>query len=106
MKGEYTPELDYVLDFLEGLGLLLHKNVFDKEMIWNSYYSCSIGYWFTANKRIAQVRKEDPAIWMEVEYLANTLLKIERKKAKKSLDEITPTEEWLQAFLIEESQLS
>ena len=71
-------------------------------MVWYSFYSRSTGYWFAAQEYISSIRTEDPTIWMDFEYLINTVTKIERRKNKTSKQEIELSEDEIASFLKEE----
>jgi hypothetical protein len=72
-------ELDELLDFFQMVGVLTHKRVLDKELVWNSFYYYLNYYYLGGGGYISYNRKNAPAIWEEVEWLFQEFRKIEKK---------------------------
>ena len=106
LNNENNSDVDEVLNFFEQLGLLMRKKAIDKEVVWYSFYNCAIGYWTAAKSYILQERSKDITIWIDYNYLYNELLKIEKKKTKKTLKQLEYSKEYIDEFLSDESKIT
>lgn len=102
LNGRVTPEVYDILNYFELVGELLKKRVFDNEMAWNSFYFRAVGYWFATQKHLEEIRADDPTVYGSYEYLIEKLLKVEKKKTKRSISSILPSSSDIQEFLLEE----
>ncbi len=73
-------ELDAILDFFQGMEMLIDKAAIDKELVW-SYFSWWFFCYFALSKDYIEFwRNEDPNTWEDVLLLHKQLVKIENKE--------------------------
>jgi hypothetical protein len=99
-KQKFGPEIEDVLDFFEGVGLLLKKGAVDPEMVWSDFSETAFGYWYSSDEYIKQERNKDKYYWENFEHLINVLLKISKRKYRSSNG--APSEAELDRFLLAE----
>ncbi|MDE3023328.1 MAG: hypothetical protein KGI54_16015 [Pseudomonadota bacterium] len=69
--------VDQVLDFFEGIAVLVHKSVLDKWLAWHYYSNWIFGYYSAAEQYINQVRKDSPTSWQDLCDLYIEMIEIE-----------------------------
>jgi hypothetical protein len=68
-----------VLEFFTTIGILLRREVLDKEILWRMFFYWVHGYYSSLRAYINHCRKEDPASFDSLIYLYNELLIVENK---------------------------
>jgi len=104
--GMPTSDLDKVIDFFEGLGIFLHKGLIDEEMVWSHFSYWAVKYWLVSRQYVETIRREEPTVWTEVEYLFERMCQITAQKQGKSRGAALPSEESLKEFLQEEAEVA
>jgi len=98
-----TVELDAILDFFEGLGIMVYEKSLDKELTYN-YFSWWLECYYTlAEDYINHWRELDSNYWYDVELLHQTFMKI--KKRGETSDTIKLSLDDLKAFIEDEMSL-
>ena len=103
LSGETPPELVQVLHVLEMVGSLLRRGILDKELVWCHFCYWVIHYWFAYMDQIAEERRNDRTIWLNLEYLSNKMIEMDAKKRCLPKKGVFPSVEETQTFLEEES---
>lgn len=101
---------DDVIVFFETMGLLTHKKTLDKNMVWNEFCWEIVRYYGALTypeNQIERLRKEtnDSTLYDNFIWLNSEMLKIDSRRRKKTIREVTPNEEDVDQFLKEESTL-
>lgn len=99
--GYYKDESVWViLDFFSIIAILAHKDALDKELIWRTFSSWLIPYYFSLEKCIKLERKEnnDPRLYESLSNLYYALIKFETRE---SLSKLT-SQEKINKFFKEE----
>jgi hypothetical protein len=102
-EGKFVDEAYYVLDFFEECGLLLRKRAIHQEILFESFFHSPLAYWFTANRHVTEMRKENKELYDNFEYLVKRLLVYARKKRGESAPEME-TEAYWKGFISRETQ--
>ena len=81
-RGSDAGELEPVLDFFETVGLLVRREVVDKELAWNSFSYWVLRYAALAGNQIKVRRKKehDPTYYQEFDFLVECLTQVEIEK--------------------------
>lgn len=99
LKKKDYGMVDDVLDFFETVGLMMRRGALDEEMVWNTFFYWSDGYWRAAQPYIQSERRGDPVVWTELEYLEARCLAFEKRRTKgHDTEEVS-----VQEFLVYES---
>jgi hypothetical protein len=72
--------VDEVLDFFEGLALLVRRKAVDEELAWHYFFYWLHGYWLYAHDYVRQKQGNDPALFAELPSFHERLLAIETRK--------------------------
>ena len=105
MKNNYK-DAEELYDFFETVGLLLHKNSLDKEIVWNTFFYWIHDHWVIGSKYIANEQRDDSSTWEEFKYLHEQVLKVEKKRTKASDADLLLSENDIKKFLNDESTLN
>jgi hypothetical protein len=70
-----------LLNYFEFLGLLLHRRALDKTMVWHDLSHWILQYYDAAAEYIQKRRHEDKHLWIEFQWLYDTMVEVERKHA-------------------------
>jgi hypothetical protein len=77
MRAEDIPghQIDPVLDFFEGLGIVVRSGYVDVEAVWHEFSDYAEHYWAACEGYVTTVREEsdDPSYYSEFEFLARIL---------------------------------
>lgn len=117
--GKQVPEAIDVWNFFEMLGLMSHKKAVDVEVVANKFASRVIDYWYLSEALIRMRRNhyQDPSLWVEFEWLKNSVewLQTKGKHPRLSLlprvllapfiHPMPPTQETLDRFVVNEQEL-
>jgi hypothetical protein len=98
-----SVELDAILDFFQGMAMLINKVAIDKELVWSHFSWWLFCYYALSKDYIEFWRNEDPNSWDDVELLHKQLIKIENKKNPHGYH--TPSTEELLVFIEDEMNL-
>ena len=91
----HHEDADDVLDFLETIGIMVHRGALDEEMVWNTFFYWVDGYWEAAQSHIQEEQKKNPEVWRELEYLEKRCLTFEDAKMKGRAAIPVPKQEFL-----------
>ena len=69
-----------VLNFLDLVGLYVRMGAVPVEAAWSAYCVFVFNYRSACLTKIEKLRKDDPAVWAELEFLFNKFVEIEQKK--------------------------
>lgn len=95
-------DVEPVLDFFETLGMLVKKNAFDREMVWNTFFYWFHNYWAASQSYVATKRKDDPTTWEEFAFLDQCMSDIEKTRTHCTDSDLIPSKEDIATFLEEE----
>jgi hypothetical protein len=98
-----SVDLEAVLDFFEGLAILVRKKSIDKELACNYFYYWLDCYRELANEYVLQWRKKTPGTWYNIDWLYQELTKVEYKGSK--VKYLGPDKELLEIFINDERNL-
>lgn len=79
-KPESDPDIDFLLDFFEHIGLLQRRGAVDLELVWHAFYSPITFYCDVTTEYRSRARSEDPAHWEDIEQLASRMYKYQRRR--------------------------
>lgn len=96
-------ELDAILDFFEGMEMLVDKAAIDKELAWSYFYWWLSCYYALSKDYIEFWQNKDPNIWEGVIWLHKRLVKIENKENPQGYQ--IPSTEDLLVFIKHEMNL-
>ena len=99
-----TPDVDAVLDFFDGVALLLQRGALDEEMVWHQFYWPMANYWLAGQEYVRRARKDDPVLWQDLEGALPRLMAIEARRRRRGVDQSTPTPAQIRDFLAAESR--
>jgi hypothetical protein len=105
LQGKFVDEAYYVMDFFEECGLLLRKGAIHEEILFESFFHSPLAYWFTANRHVMEMRKQNMELYDNFEYLVKRLLVYARKKRKESSPELE-TEAFWKGYISRETRAS
>lgn len=103
VNNEITDDVDDILDFFDGVGLLLEKGTLDIEMVWNDLGYWATGYWYPCLTYIREKQDVDRHFYTRYEELVNRLNRLNAKKYPG--EALVPTDEESMNFLLEEASL-
>lgn len=95
-------DVEPILDFFETLGMLVRKDAFDREMVWNTFFYWFHNYWSAAREYVATKRKDDPTTWEEYAFLDQCMSQIEKRMTHCTDSDLIPSEADIASFLKEE----
>ena len=107
-KAPHQEMQEDVLNFFESIGLLLRLKCLNKEMVWANFSYFAIRWEYVCKDYIKEERMlkdNDTTIFEEFEGLVKLMYEMEIKKRKKTREQITPSNEKIQEFLIDEKGL-
>lgn len=96
-------ELDAILDFFQGMEMLIDKAAIDKELVWSYFSLWLLCYYELSKDYIEFWRNKDPNNWEDVILLHKRLVKIENKENPHKYQ--PPSTEDLLAFIEDEINL-
>ncbi|MCI4350242.1 MAG: hypothetical protein L3K15_01840 [Thermoplasmata archaeon] len=107
--GETFPRAE-LLTFFELLGVMTHRKLLDRELVWNSFGGWVSSYYFMLthpHDRIAAVRERmgDPLAFAEFEWLYHTVQAIDRKRLGPTEANLIESREEARSILHHESEL-
>ncbi len=107
LKGEYSLELENLMDFLERVGEAVSQNILDAETADNSFGGRIMRYWCASEPYIREERSrmKDPHLWIEVERSYNRFVSMRSKKLNWTVDEVIPNPAVIERFLRSEASL-
>jgi hypothetical protein len=94
-------DTDDILDFFEGVALLVRRKAIDKEFVWHSFYYWLHRYYLLCQNYIENTRKKDKARWEDLCWLHPQLDKIERIRGSDRNDVVVSDKD-LDDFIEEE----
>lgn len=104
LSGDTKSDLiDAVPDFFETVALAARNNLIPMKLVWSSFSYWIIPYWFAAQDRIQQMRRDDPAIWEDWASLMPNLMAYQAGRRKSAVSEVSPTRNEIARFLKEEA---
>jgi hypothetical protein len=62
-----------IMDFFETVGLMVHRNALDKEMVWSEFSDLIEGYWTGGSKLVQPEIQEDSTFYLEFNILNKTM---------------------------------
>jgi hypothetical protein len=78
LEGRFSLDVVYVLDELETVGLLVRRNVLDRQIVWTMLSSLVVNYVAAAQAHIDEDRRKNPTLWSNLLYLYDQMLEVER----------------------------
>lgn len=107
LKGEYSRELQNLMDFFSTIAEMVARGVVDKDVVYDSFYGRLTRYWTAAIPLIEQERNdlERPHLWNELESLYHVFLKMKAERDGSAVTEVIPSESVIKRFLEDEASL-
>ena len=96
-------ELDVILNYFQGMAILVRKNAIDKDLTWNYLFWWFDCYYILSQDYIKYWRQSDPNYWNDIDWLHQQLAKIERKKNPQVNNEVLLNH--LNTFIADETKL-
>jgi len=103
LPNKGNPSTSEILDFFELIGLLTRRGAIDEEIVWNTFSYSIYYYYYLAREYVKEVRKSDPHMWENLDYLHRRLDTVNKRRYKDS--DLLPSEADLKQFLEEEKGL-
>lgn len=100
-RRELKPRDEEVLGFLDTLGLLTHRGILEKDIVWNEF-SAEVEFYYIAVSK----RSERFPPYEELRWLNDEMLRIESERERVRIDEARPNEAEVIEFLKDESKLN
>ena len=103
LKGDFeSNETVTLIDFFEGVGLLLRRGALDKEMVWSDFSGPVLCYWASCEEYIKSVQKEDALLWGNFEYLSREVISYTKKRYRVKSYKVSNGQ--IKEFLLSESR--
>jgi hypothetical protein len=104
--AEDFGKVDEVLDFLESMGLMMHRKALDPEMVWSDFSYWIEGWWCAASSYIQEVRADDDTIWMYFRHLREKILDVEKRLTNINDSDLVWSREDITNFLESEQSVT
>ncbi|MDP3043029.1 MAG: hypothetical protein Q8N21_01370 [bacterium] len=103
---EAMNEIDEIIDFFEGVGFFVKRGALDRKVVWTFFFSYLFRFRHFAKEYIENEQSRDPTLWTEFVDLYNNLLQIERADRRNRKSSLEISEDDLEQFLREETNLA
>jgi hypothetical protein len=106
-KIDGLGEIEDVLDFFEGVALLVRQKAIEPILVWHSFFYWIHRYYSLGKDYIDSVRKDpkERSTWEDLVWLHPRLLKIEKKRNGCKYEDLKLSKQELEDFLEDESCL-
>jgi hypothetical protein len=102
LRDNPSDDIDEILDFFEVVGLLVRRKAIDEVLAWHFYFYWLHGYRTLATAYIDAKRKQESTVWVDLLYLHERFIDIEKRKRKCSGKELAISPEDARQFIEEE----